>query len=297
MVWIPGGTFLMGSNDPRAYPHEQPAHTVKVDGFWIDKTEVTNADYKKFVDATGYITVAERTPLWEELKQQLRPGTPKPPDSLLVPGSLVFVPPVAPVNLNDYSQWWNWVRRANWKQPDGPGSNLEGKWNHPVVHVAYEDALEYATWMGKRLPTEAEWELAAGIWPNDPWQMIDDEMKQTANTFQGAFPYNNSVEDNFLLTAPVQSFRANAAGLYDMIGNVWEWTSDWYDVYYYASLTNGTSVNPKGPQQFSDPREPLVTKGGSFLCSREYCSNYRRSARQGSAVDTGTSNIGFRCAR
>lgn len=301
MVWVPGGSFTMGSNDPRAYDHEKPAHRVSVDGFWMDRTEVTNAAYKQFVDSTGYVTVAERVPEWAEIKKQLPPGAASPPDSLLVPGSVVFVPPAGPVGLYDISQWWRWIPGANWKNPQGPGSTLDGKWDHPVVHIAFEDAMAYARWKGKRLPTEAEWELAAALdIAEDPWEVVSDGKQFIANTFQGSFPYKNSSEDGFMNTAPVMSYNPNKYGLYDMIGNVWEWTSDWYDANYFSSLAdNGVAENPKGPKQYNDPREPLVakrvTKGGSFLCASDYCSNYRYSARQGSATDTGSSNIGFRC--
>ncbi|HEX8038361.1 MAG TPA: formylglycine-generating enzyme family protein, partial [Chryseosolibacter sp.] len=232
MLWIPGGTFVMGTDDAEAYPHERPAHQVKVNGFWMDETEVTNADFEKFVSATGYITVAERKPTWEDLRRQSPPGTPRPADSLLVPGSLVFNPPKQPVMLNDYSQWWRWLPATDWKHPEGPASNLEGKMNFPVVHVAFEDATAYCTWAGKRLPTEAEWEFASRggaeqqryAWGNN----VKVNGRFMANTFQGSFPNFNSAEDGFERLAPVRSFPPNAYGLYDMIGNVWEWTGDWY---------------------------------------------------------------------
>lgn len=304
MVWIPGGVFTMGSDDQNSYEHERPAHQVHVDGFWMDVTEVTNKQYKKFVDATGYLTVAERKPDWEELKAQLPPGTPKPDDSVLVAGSLVFTPPNEPVMLNDYSNWWSWKKGANWKQPEGPGSNLEGRWNHPVVHIAHEDALAYCKWAGKRLPTEAEWEFAVRG-DQDPTAYrseaeLNSNGKLIANYFQGSFPNENLMEDGFKGTSPVASFPPNAYGLYDMIGNVWEWTSDLYNVNYFSSLPNNKiTVDPKGPSSSYDPQEPgvkkYVTKGGSFLCASNYCSNYRSSARQATAFDTGLSHIGFRC--
>lgn len=304
MVWIPGGEFTMGTDDPESYDHERPAHRVEVSGFWMDETEVTNAQFKAFTDATGYITVAERKPDWEQLRKELPPGTPKPADSVLVAGSLTFNAPAEAVMLNDYSQWWKWKPGADWKHPEGQDSNLEGRWNHPVIHVAYEDALAYAQWAGKRLPTEAEWEFASRGgkeqerygWGNE----VTPQGKFMANTFQGSFPNNNLKEDGFESSSPVKSFPPNTYGLYDIIGNVWEWTSDWYDVNYFKTLpTAKVTRNPRGPEKPYDPNEPYaqkrVTKGGSFLCASNYCVNYRPSARQGTAFDSGTSNVGFRC--
>lgn len=306
MVWIQGGTFVMGTDEQQAYDHERPAHQVKLKGFWMDETEVTNAQYKAFVDATGYITVAERKPAWKDLQKQSPPGTPPPPDSVMVPGALVFNPPKEPVMLNDYSQWWRWLPGTDWKHPEGPDSNLEGRMQFPVIHVAYEDAKAYCNWAGKRLPTEAEWEFASRggaeqqryAWGND----LKHKGRFMANTFQGSFPNYNSAEDGFERLAPVKSFPANAYGLYDMIGNVWEWTSDWYDVNYFEELArSAVSVNPQGPEKPFDPNEPYaikrVSKGGSFLCADDYCVNYRPSARQGTAFDSGMSNLGFRCVR
>ncbi|MEI9917587.1 MAG: formylglycine-generating enzyme family protein [Bacteroidota bacterium] len=294
-IYIPGGSFIMGTDDNHAYDHERPSHKVHVDDFYISETEVTNTQFKKFVDATGYKTVAERKPTWDELKQSLPPGTMPIPDSVLVPGSLVFYRPLAPVSLEDYSQWWMFVDGADWQHPEGPGSNLEGRWDHPVVHIAYEDALAYCKWDGSRLPTEAEWEFASrGAAQKNP------EGKLVANTFQGAFPVYDLHEDGFDNTAPVKSYPPNELGLYDMIGNVWEWTSDFYDISYYKTLKEETD-NPQGPSRSYDPNEPYatkrVTKGGSFLCACDYCSNYRPSARQGSSIDSGSSNIGFRTVK
>ncbi len=304
MVWIPGGEFIMGSDELDTYEHERPAHRVKIKGFWMDETEVTNEQFKIFTEATNYITTAERKPVWEELRKQLPPDTPKPPDSVLMPGSLVFHAPAQPVMSNDYTLWWEWKKGVDWKHPEGPQSNLDGKWNHPVVHVSYEDALAYATWAGKRLPTEAEWEFASRggkeqqrySWGND----VNPQGKFMANTFQGSFPANNLKEDGFEGSAPVKTFPSNEYGLYDMIGNVWEWTSDWYDANYFQTLArNAVTENPKGPEKSFDPNEPYaqkrVTKGGSFLCANNYCLNYRPSARQGTAFDSGLSHIGFRC--
>lgn len=306
MVWVPGGEFMMGTDEKEAYAQEKPAHPVKVDGFWIDKTEVTNESFKDFVAATGYITVAERKPLWEDIRRQLPPGTPKPSDDLLVAGSMVFVPPDHPVNTEDISNWWKWVAGASWKHPEGPGSNLDGRWKHPVVHIAWEDAAAYAKWAGKRLPTEAEWEYAARggqpekryAWGND----FKPGQHYMANTFQGHFPDKNTGEDGFKGTAPVASFQPNAYGLYDMTGNVWEWTADWYDASLYQKINvRAVLVDPHGPNATNDPEDPYaikrVTKGGSFLCANDYCVNYRPSARRGTAFDSGASHIGFRCVK
>lgn len=304
MRYVPVGEFRMGSDELDVYPHERPSHVVKVDAFWMDETEVTNAEYKKFVEATGYITVAERKPDWEELKRQVPPGTPRPHDSLLSPGSLTFTPPQNPVSLSDHSLWWSWTPQANWRHPEGISSSLKGRMNHPVVHISFEDAQAYCEWIGKRLPTEAEWEFASrGGNPDRPFDLKNDIMskdKYTANVFQGSFPNNNLALDGFEGVSPVKSFKPNGYGIYDMIGNVWEWTSDFYDPSYYARLAaTGTAVNPKGPYRSNDPNEPgsikYVTKGGSFLCGTDYCSNYRPTARQASAFDSGHSHVGFRC--
>ena len=306
MVWVPGGTFIMGTDEPDTYDHERPAHQVQVVGFWMDETEVTNEQYKAFVEKTGYITVAERKPEWEDLRKQSPPGTPRPHDSLLVAGALVFNPPKETVMLNDYSQWWRWLPGTDWKHPEGPGSNLEGRMKFPVVHVAYEDAKAYCNWADKRLPTEAEWEFASRGGKEQQRYAWGNELKMNgkfmANTFQGSFPNYNAKEDGFEMESPVKSFPPNAYGLYDMIGNLWEWTSDWYDVSYFEKLAGAKiSVNPQGPDKTYDPNEPYaikrVSKGGSFLCADDYCVNYRPSARQGTAFDSGMSNLGFRCVR
>jgi len=305
MVLIQGGQFTMGTDDQESYNHERPAHRVSVNSFWIDETEVTNAQYEEFVKATGYITIAERKPDWEELRKQVPPGTPKPPDSLMQAGSLVFHAPAEPVLLNDYSQWWEWKKGVNWRHPNGPGSDLEGKSNHPVVHIAYDDALAFAKWKGKRLPTEAEWEFASrgGTQERYVWgEEVSPQGKFMANTFQGSFPVKNLREDGFESTSPVKSFPPNNYGLYDMIGNVWEWTSDWYDANYFQTLSkNVITENPRGPPKSFDPQDPFamkrVAKGGSFLCASNYCVNYRPSARQATAFDSGQSHIGFRCVK
>jgi len=306
MVWIDGGEFVMGTNDEGVYHHERPAHRVTVSGFWMDATEVTNAQFQSFIEFTGYVTVAERKPDWENIKAQLPLGTPKPHDSVLVAGSLTFTPPGKTVLLNDYSQWWSWTIGANWKNPEGNQSTIDQKWNHPVVHIAHEDAARYCAAQGKRLPTEAEWEFASrGGDPAKPFDYSTDlapQQKFIANVYQGSFPNVNLAQDGFPGTAPVRSFPPNKYGLYDMIGNVWELTSDLYHVDYYKVLAEeGVVENPYGPKSSFDPNEPgvkkYVSKGGSYLCSFDYCSNYRPTGRQATAFDSGQSHIGFRCAR
>lgn len=304
MVWIPGGKFTMGSSEGNPATSALPLRQVKVDGFWMDETEVTNAQFKIFLDVTGYKTVAERPLDWEELKKQVPPGTPKPSDDVLQPGSMVFTPPDEPVTLNDYSQWWRWVVGANWQHPDGPASSIEGKDNYPVVHIAYEDAQAYAKWAGKRLPTEAEYEFAARGGLNGETFSWGDELnpqgKYLANYFQGAFPNNDTGEDGFKGASPVKSFPPNTYGLFDIIGNVWELCSDWYSV-EAAPNSNAMLINPAGPSTTKDPDDPYavkhVSKGGSFVCSIQYCSNYKPSGRQGSAYDSGMNHTGFRCVK
>ncbi len=310
MVWIPAGEFLMGSTDPLARPDEAPVHRVHLDAFWIDVTEVTNAQFAAFVNATGYKTIAERPVDWEELKKQLPAGTPKPDDAMLLPGSLVFTPTAKPVDLRDFRQWWTWTTGANWQHPGGPASSIEGKDQLPVVHVAYDDAVAYAKWAGKSLPTEAQWEYAArggldhklNTWGDEP---VD---ARRCNTWQGHFPDVNSAVDGFPRAAPVKSFPPNGYGLYDMAGNVWEWCADPYrpDTYSRQLLEaeqkggDRTVVNPVGPTKSYDPRNPdspesRVHRGGSFLCNDSYCASYRPSARMAAPPDTGMQHLGFRC--
>jgi formylglycine-generating enzyme required for sulfatase activity len=278
-----------------------------VDGFWMDVTEVTNAQFAAFVRATGYKTIAERPVDWEELKKQVEPGTPKPPDEKLLPGSLVFTPPGNPVDLRDYSQWWAWTTGADWRHPSGPASSIDRKDSLPVVQIAYLDAVAYSKWAGKRLPTEAEWEFAArggldgkvNVWGDEP---IDPTR---ANTWQGHFPDKNTGEDRFVRAAPVKSYAPNGYGLYDMAGNVWEWCSDLFrpDTYSRRVLElgpGGVAVNPTGPSKSLDPRNPLapeshVHRGGSFLCHDSYCASYRPSARMACPPDTALEHLGFRC--
>ncbi|MFC5281947.1 formylglycine-generating enzyme family protein [Pedobacter alpinus] len=306
MVKIPGGTFTMGGDNEQADKDEYPKHKVTVDGFYMDEHEVTNAQFQKFVDATGYVTTAEKKPDWEELKMQLPPNTPKPDDSQLVAASLVFTPPNHSVDLNNYSQWWSWVPGASWRHPEGPNSDIKGKENYPVIHISWDDAMAYCKWTGKRLPTEAEWEFAArgGLQEKIyPWG--DENIaigKAKANSWDGAFPNANSEKDGFKDLAPVKQFAPNGYKLYDMAGNVWEWCADWYrnDYYEYVNKPEGVK-NPQGPADSYDPDEPYtpkkVARGGSFMCNDSYCSGYRVARRMKSSYDSGLSNMGFRCVR
>ena len=303
MILIKGDTFLMGSNDSEGHPDESPVHEVKINSFWIDITEVTNLQFKEFVDATGYVTTAEMKPDWNELKKDLPPNTPKPDESLLVPASLVFKKNENITNLNNHTQWWNWVKGANWRHPGGEGTSIDGKDNHPVIHVSWFDAMAYAKWKGRRLPTEAEWEFASrgGLknnkysWGNDP------NLSKYANTWEGTFPKNNIKIDGFESTSPVKSYPPNNYGLYDMSGNVWEWCSDLYNFNYYSTLSNTIADNPKGPEKSFDPNEPYsekrVVRGGSYLCSKSYCTGYRNSMRMKSTPDTGSMHTGFRTVK
>ena len=298
MAWIPGGQFWMGAADDHM-TDARPWHRVYIDGYWMDKTEVTNEEFARFVEATAYVTVAERTPRPEDYPQAL-------PEKL-VAGSVVFSPPAHPVELNNHFRWWTYVPGANWRHPEGPNSNIKHRMNHPVVHIAYEDAVAYCAWAGKRLPTEAEFESASrGGLDRKRYAWGDEFMpggKYMANTFQGHFPDTNTGEDGYRSTATVGSFPANGYGLFDMAGNVWEWTSDWYRPDYYQALsgTGGIAINPKGPADSFDPSEPGVWKrvhrGGSFLCTDQYCARYIAGGRGKGEPDTGTNHLGFRCVR
>ena len=304
MVLIKGGQFVMGGDSLWGRPDEFPGHKVRISPFYIDKHEVTNAQFVAFVRATGYVTTAERKPNWEEIKTQVPPGTPRPADSLLVASSLVFSPPNHPVSLANPSVWWKWQPGADWRHPSGPASSIDGKDNYPVVQVSWEDAVAFASWAGKRLPTEAEWEYAArgailsGIYPwgNEP--INKGALK--ANSWQGHFPDQNTENDHYYRTAPVMSYPPNGYGLYDMAGNVWEWCRDWYRPDYYAVCAmQGIAYNPQGPDQSFDPDEPYtpkrVVRGGSFLCNDQYCSGFRVAARMKTSFDTSLEHTGFRC--
>ena len=291
MALIKGGSFQMGSAD---FPDAKPVHAVSVNNFWMDTHEVTNAQFEKFVSATHYATVAERP-----LNPKDYPGVPA---DKLVPGSAVFTPPTQPVSLVNPLVWWQYVAGASWRHPQGPKSSIVGKGNDPVVQVCYEDAAAYAKWAGKRLPTEAEWEFAARAghkgtkyyWGNE----LKPSGKWTANIFQGRFPNNNTKEDGFQTLAPVKTFPANANGLYDMDGNVWEWCSDLYRPDYYQT---SPANNPKGPGSSYDPEEPNVVKhvqrGGSFLCSDQYCIRYKAGSRGKGETSSASNNLGFRCVK
>ena len=301
MVWIPGGVFTMGSD--HHYPEEAPAHRVEVEGFWIDRGPVTNAQFRKFVKATGHVSLAER------------PADPADyPDALpelLAPSSIVFVPPPGPIGTGDPYRWWQYVPGANWRHPEGPGSSIRGREQHPVVHVAHADALAYAAWIGKRLPSEAEWERAARGGLEDVEFAWGEELhpggRPVANTYQGDFPHHNSRLDGWERTSPVGSFPANGYGLLDMIGNVWEWTDDWYrDHAALPPKPAGSCCTLRDPRGGSleesiDPASQhgaiarKVVKGGSFLCAPSYCRRYRPAARMAQGIDTSTCHMGFRC--
>lgn len=302
MQWIPAGQFAMGADPGEGFPEEYPKHTVPVKGFWMDRHELTNAEFTAFVKATGYRTTAERKPDWEVLKLQLPPGTPRPPDSVLVAGSLVFTPPSEAVSLDDPGQWWRFVPGADWRHPQGPGSNLAGKDKNPVVHVSWEDAMAYCKWSGKRLPTEAEWEWAAkGGRPEAKYGWGTQALANgffPANIWQGNFPNSNTAADGFPNTAPVESFAPNGFGLFDMSGNVWEWVADWMDAHYYSTPAASAS-NPQGPADGGLTTHPYqkVLKGGSFLCHSSYCTGYRVARRSSNGWDSGSNHIGFRCVK
>jgi formylglycine-generating enzyme required for sulfatase activity len=309
MVWISGGEFSMGSDDPRgclcggpdAMPDARPIHRVYVDGFWMDQTEVTNEQFADFVAATGYVTIAEQTPRAEDF-----PGAP--PENL-VPGSTVFTPTLEPVPLDSHYRWWSYVKGANWRHPLGPETDIRGREKQPVVHVAYDDAVAYCQWSGKRLPTEAEWEFAArgGLsgsiyaWGDD----LKPDGKWMANIFQGKFPVKgqDTGEDGFVGISPVAQFPPNGYGLYDIAGNVWEWCSDWYrhDYYEFLAETYPVAHNPRGPDTPFDPQEPTerkrVHRGGSFLCTDQYCTRYMVGTRGKGEVSTATNHTGFRCVK
>jgi len=305
MVWIPGGEFSMGCLDPResicggpdAMPDARPIHRVYVDGFWMDETEVTNAQFRKFVDATNYVTVAEVPPKPEDV-----PGV---PPEKLVAGSIIFTPTPGPVPLTDHLQWWRYEPGASWQHPEGPGSDLEGKENLPVIHLAYSDVEAYCNWAGTRLPTEAQWEFASRggktgelyTWGND----LNPNNKWMGNIFQGTFPVTDEHLDGYVGISPVKQFPPNSYGLYDMAGNVWEWCSDLYRPDYYQMLVDkgGVAKNPSGPLTSFDPAEPntkkRVHRGGSFLCTDQYCTRYMLGSRGKGELLSGSNHTGFRC--
>jgi formylglycine-generating enzyme required for sulfatase activity len=299
MIFIAGGTFMMGSN--RHYPEEAPAHRVTVGSFWIDPMPVTNAQFARFLDDTGYVTVAERPANPADY-----PGAKV---ELLAPSSVVFAKPAQRVDMRNPYNWCHYVRGADWRHPLGPNSSIEGRENHPVVHVAYPDVEAYSEWIGKEIPTEAEWEFAArgGLdgaeyaWGDN----FEPDGQIMANTWQGEFPIENLAKDGFEWTSPIGSFPPNGYGLYDMIGNVWEWTSDWYEEHRTVTRPCCGKVDPKGGEREKsyDPRlrgvriPRKVMKGGSYLCAPNYCKRYRPAARMGQAIDTSTCHLGFRCIR
>jgi formylglycine-generating enzyme len=295
MVWIPGGRFRMGSDGH--YPEEAPVHWVDVDGFWMDRFTVTNAEFRRFVELTGHVTVAEKPPNPADY-----PGAKA---ELLVPASVVFRKPSHRVDLRNHYNWWEYIPGADWRHPEGPGSALKDRAKHPVVHVAYDDAVAYAQWVGKELPTEAEWEFAARGGLDGATYAWGEEFtprdRHMANTWQGEFPWQNFVTDGWERTAPVGCFPPNGYGLYDMIGNVWEWTTDWYAPHHEpAQSCCGGFDREDARERSCDPQTPKikiprkVIKGGSFLCAPNYCRRYRPSARMAHAVDTSVCHLGFR---
>jgi formylglycine-generating enzyme len=310
MVLVPGGDFLMGSDHRLAQANERPAHRVRVGAFWMDRHHVTNAEFRRFVEATGYVTTAERKPSWDTLKVQLMPGTPQPSDDALVPGAMVFVGTERPVSLDDYSQWWRFVPGASWKHPQGPDSSIDGKDDHPVVQVSYEDVLAYAKWIGKRLPSEAEWEFAArgGLdqatyaW-GDEFEPRGQKMLNFWDTSEHTFPVVSAKAGGAMGTSRIGTFPANGYGLYDMTGNAWQWVADWYRADYFAQVASNAPIDdPRGPSESWDPADrgvpedapKRVVRGGSFLCNVDYCLSYRPSARRGNDPYNAMSHIGFR---
>ena len=307
MVYIPGGEFSMGSVNPLGMQEggkeemsdARPVHRVRLKPFFMDATEVTNADFEKFVLETHYVTIAEKTPTKEEF--------PDAPLENLVAGSVVFSPPPQPVPLTDHLQWWSYKHGANWRQPEGPGSSIKGRENYPVVHIAWPDAMAYARWAGKRLPSEAEWEFAARGGVSGqlyPWgNQLRPDGRWMINSFQGNFPNNDLGTDGFKGMAPVKKFSPNSFGLYDMSGNVWEWCSDWYRHDYYAALSRTSKLitDPKGPSDSYDPQEPgalkRVQRGGSYLCTEQYCTRYMVGTRGKGEVNSASNHLGFRCVK
>ena len=318
MAWIPGGVFLMGSDHRMAQGNERPAHEVRVQGFWMDVTHVTNDQFAAFVQQTGYATTAERKPDWETIRVQLPPGVQRPPDDVLVPGAMVFAGTAAPVRLDEYSQWWRYVPGADWRHPQGPGSSIAGRGDHPVVQVSHEDALAYARWAGKRLPTEADWEFAARGGLDQATYAWGDELlpegARLANYWDAKarpFPVVSPRAGGAVGTTAAKTFPANGWGLYDMTGNAWQWVADWYRADWFvqqaqlAQRAKAPLADPRGPGDSFDPADPgvpanapkKVIRGGSFLCNEDYCLSYRPSARRGSDPHSPMSHLGFRLLR
>lgn len=306
MVFIPGGDFVMGSDSNEARADEKPSHKVHVSAFWMDETPVTNKQFAEFVKSTGYVTTAEKEMVLEEIMAQVPPGTPPPSKDMLEPGSLVFKASSKPVPLNNIRQWWVWEKGADWRHPLGKESSIIGKEDHPVVQISFYDAEAYAKWAGKRLPTEAEWERAAYggdkkityVWGDEEFS----EEKPQANIWQGIFPYKSSKEGGYYGTTPVKKYPPNGYGLYDMAGNVWQWCSDLYHVFWYREeAKKPISLNPTGPKNSLDPQEPYAVKhvhrGGSFLCHPSYCKGYRITARMKTSPDSSLNHLGFRCVK
>lgn len=301
MVWVRGGSFQMGN--PRGKPDEQPVHAVTVDGFWMDETEVTNRQFAAFVEATGHVTTAEKPPTLDNVKDLPQYAEAKILPEFNHPGSICYRRPKGELDddLGAYN-WWEYKVGANWRHPEGADSNIDDRMDHPVVHLSWHDCVAYAKWAGKSLPTEAEWEYAArgGLEGHEyPWgPERNPEGKWLCNIWQGEFPYKNTEGDGYRTTAPVRRFPANAYGLYDMSGNVWEWCSDWYRPETYAV---SATRNPQGPEDSFDPNEPgmpkKVQRGGSFMCSEQYCTGYRVSARMKGDLESGAFHCGFRCVK
>lgn len=299
MVWIPSGTGVQGSDDDRALPEERPAHALHVSGFWIDRHEVTNAEFARFVRATGYVTTSELPTPLERIMLQLPPGSPEPDPSALVAASAVFIMPDPQLGVPG---GWDYVQGADWRHPEGPGSSIEARGNHPVVQVSWWDAMAYAAWAGKQLPTEAQWEWAARgglldapyVWGFEP----PDREHPPLNMWQGTFPQFNAAKDGYLATAPVESYAPNGYGLYDMAGNVWEWCADAFDPHAYRGLANQPALEDpfQAPIDAQD-LAPRSLRGGSFLCSDNFCTRYRPSARTGNTPDSATNHTGFRCVK